>query len=143
MKNHKDEFYLTIGIVVSGLIGDESATPYVNAAVQELAHSRVFLSGNVRAGQLATHKQDFDRIEVATSLNFRRREGAKGSLIPEQSRLLSEKLELDQQICKLDDFIVRDPKFLDLPADERVCIKRQLDAMIALSSIQGERIAKF
>lgn len=136
----KSQLNLNIGIVVSGLIGDEAAFPYVNAAVQELAHSRMFLSGSPKAGVIATHKQDFERIVVTTTLTHHRREGVSNSLNLDTSRLLGEKMDLDQQICNLDDFIVRNPQFLDLPNGERVRIKRQLDVMIELSAILGERI---
>lgn len=62
---------------------------------------------------------------------------------PHQQRVLDEKQELDIRITKLDEFIVRNPLFGGLPADERASLKRQLDVQRELSTILGERIARF
>lgn len=65
------------------------------------------------------------------------------TLPPHQQRVLDEKQELDVRITKLDEFIERGPVFAQVPGDEQARLKRQLDVMHELSSILGERIAKF
>ncbi|MVT36780.1 hypothetical protein GO497_02830 [Acidovorax citrulli] len=50
MTHQETEFHLTIGITVRGVGEHEPVQPYVVDAVQELAHSRLFLAGRIGQG---------------------------------------------------------------------------------------------
>lgn len=70
--------------------------------------------------------------------------GVVGCAVPlHQQCVLDEKQDTDIRITKLDEFIERNPAFLDLPVSERSRMKRQLDVMQELSTILAERIAAF
>ena len=62
---------------------------------------------------------------------------------PHQQRVLTEKMDRDQEISRLDTFIREGQLFPTLPADEQARLRRQLDVMHELSAILGERIAAF
>ncbi|MEJ8294149.1 hypothetical protein WKI45_15065 [Delftia tsuruhatensis] len=64
-------------------------------------------------------------------------------LPPHQQRVLAEKMDRDQEITRLDNFIRESPIFGTLPADEQARLRRQLDVMHELSVILGERISAF
>lgn len=64
-------------------------------------------------------------------------------LPPHQQRVLAEKAELDERLSKLDAFILDNPLYLQLPADEQNRLSRQSKAMAAYSGVLAERIAAF
>lgn len=62
---------------------------------------------------------------------------------PHQERAVTEKKELDEKIDKLKAFIMENPVFKTLPADEQKRLNRQCDVMIEYSKILGARIEAF
>lgn len=60
-----------------------------------------------------------------------------------QDRVRLEKDDLDSKILRLNDFLVTNPIYETLPADEQSRLRRQLDVMREYSSILGERIGAF
>lgn len=63
---------------------------------------------------------------------------------PYQSRVVSEKKELDEKIAKLWTFIFEDDKiFSNLPEDERLRLARQFRHMSDYARVLEERIAAF
>lgn len=64
-------------------------------------------------------------------------------LAPHQQRVLDEKRELDERLSKLDAFILDNPLYLQLPADEQDRMTRQSKAMAAYSGVLAERIEAF
>jgi hypothetical protein len=63
-------------------------------------------------------------------------------LQPFQIRVVEERNALDEKLTKLNTFIVGD-KFMDLPDEERLRLRRQASAMEEYSKILGDRIAAF
>lgn len=63
-------------------------------------------------------------------------------LQPYQSRVVSEKAELDEKLTKLRDFLGTET-FAGLDGAEKDRLQRQADHMSAYSSVLGERIAAF
>jgi hypothetical protein len=63
-------------------------------------------------------------------------------LQPFQVRVIEERKDLDDKLTKLNTFIVGD-KFMDLPDEERLRLRRQASAMEEYSKILGDRIAAF
>ncbi|GEM_PF-3663832 len=76
------EFHMTIGITVRGAGEHEAVQPYVADAVQELAHSRLFLAGRTGEGLISTHDNDHGRVVTTTTVT-RGRRPARGE--PEQA----------------------------------------------------------
>lgn len=70
-------------------------------------------------------------------------EPAASTVPPHQQRVIDEKAARDGEISRLSVFIVANPVFATLPADEQARLRRQLDVMRELSVILGERIAAF
>ncbi|MDH1336858.1 DUF2829 domain-containing protein [Comamonas thiooxydans] len=60
-----------------------------------------------------------------------------------QQRVLDDKQELDIQITRQDEFILRNALFRELDPEEQARMRRQLDVMRELSVILGERISAF
>ena len=71
------------------------------------------------------------------------RKDAVSTVLPHQQRVLDEKRDLDERLSKLDAFILDNPLYLQLAADEQERLTRQSKAMAIYSGILGERIAAF
>ena len=136
------EFHFTIGITVRGVCESEPVQAYVVDAVQELAHSRLFLSGRIKAGVVSEHDNDHGRVVTTTTVTRERRPASGSSLPPHQQRVLAEKAELDDRLAKLQAFSLN-PIFYGLPTDEQDRLQKQAVAMQAYSEVLGERITAF
>lgn len=64
------------------------------------------------------------------------------NLKPHQTRVVTEKSELDEKLGKLRGFLSTDV-FAELPNDEQERLQLQADHMTAYSNVLGERIAAF
>lgn len=62
---------------------------------------------------------------------------------PHQQRVALEKLELDDKLQKLSEFIQNSHVFKTLPLDERGRLNHQHTVMIEYSTVLAERIAAF
>lgn len=67
------EFHMIIGITVRGAGEHEPVQAYVAEAVQELAHSRLFLAGRIGEGVVSTHDNDHGRVVTTTTVARGRR----------------------------------------------------------------------
>lgn len=67
------EFHMTIGITVRGVGEHEPVQAYVADAVQELAHSRLFLAGRIGEGVVSEHDNDHGRVVTTTTVTRSRR----------------------------------------------------------------------
>lgn len=64
-------------------------------------------------------------------------------LLPHQQRVVDEQTELERKLKALREFIRNNSLFPNLPAEERVLLRTQMDIMAAYSNVLSLRIAAF
>lgn len=120
--------------------------PYVNLSRKESGIYALTVrsegNGGLDLGAIELSPEAVEALATAALAELHR-EPAASTVPPHQQRVLDEKRELDERLSKLDAFILDNPLYLQLPADEQDRLSRQSKAMAAYSDILGERIACF
>lgn len=126
--------YLLERLTESGLV------KLIEAGQAMRKHAPVVLEGN----------QNFYKAEASWDIALEALAGVSGATSPEkenemqphQERVIAEKKELDEKLCKLEAFFSY-PLFGTLPVQEQQRLSKQASLMHQYSDVLGERIAAF
>lgn len=67
----------------------------------------------------------------------------KKELLPHQLRVVEEREELVEKTSKLNEFILDNPIYLELPEEEKLDLNNQYETMCKYVDILGSRISRF
>ena len=57
-----------------------------------------------------------------------------------KERMIAEYVELDERVTKLDEFILKNPKFIDLNAFQQEMMRKQFEGMVQYKAALKERM---